>query len=353
MSFEIEPNAGLTNAFHPGQPEFGPNPSTIWFSSPFAGLSWSSSLGHGLGPEYLMNDNGLLSPVSQARGAGAGAGLASRGSATAPAATMVGNANGLEFDLVWDSSVAKAPSGFETAIIGAAQHIASLFSNRMIVSVDVGYGEIDGSALGAGALGESESYGYLLNYGTVTSALGAQGYAFAASNEPTSGQFFTTSAETKAFGLINPLSTSPDGFVGFSKSYPMYCGTSGTPSASQFDLYGIAEHELTEVMGRIGVENTYKFNGKATYTPFDLFNYSQPGVLSLSAKGGYFSTDNGVTNRGAFNNAAANGGDIADWSSIVANDAFDAFTSPGSVPAMTSNDALAVAALGYKLSAAA
>jgi len=348
MSFEIEPNAGLTNACRPAQLEFGLNPFGAGFPQPFGG-----SLGPVLGPEYLMNDSGVLSLVSYAHGRGSASGGATKGAGTAPAPTLVGGPSGLQFDLIWDSSVANAPSGFETAIIGAAQHIASLYSNRMIVSVDVGYGEIGGSRLGAGALGESESYGYLLDYGTVTNALGSQGYTFSASNEPTSAQFFTTSAETKAFGLINPLSASPDGFVGFTKSYPMYYGTSGTPSANQFDLYAIAEHELTEVMGRIGVENTYSFTGQRTYAPLDLFNYSKPGVLSLSAKGGYFSTDNGVTNRGAFNNAAANGGDIADWSSVVANDAFDAFTSPGVAGAMTSNDALAVAALGYKLSATA
>ncbi|HTR11954.1 MAG TPA: NF038122 family metalloprotease [Roseiarcus sp.] len=354
MSFEIEPNSALANALHPSPTGFGANPfGAAGFAHPLGGLSQSDSLGPGLGREYLMSDSGALSPVSHAHGHGSAPGKTTKVPATTPAPTMVGSASGLQFDLIWDPSVASAPTGFQTAIIGAAQQVASLYSNRMVVSVDVGYGEIGGSALGAGALGESESYGYLLSYGTVTSALHSQGYSFSASNEPTTSQFFTTSAETKALGLINPLSTSPDGFVGFTKSYPLYYGTSGTPPSNQYDLYAIAEHELTEVMGRIGMENTYQFNGKATYTPLDLFNYSQPGVLSLSPNGGYFSTDNGATNRGMYNNAAHNGGDIADWSSLVANDAFDAFTSPGVAGAMTSNDALEVAALGYKLSATA
>ena len=232
----------------------------------------------------------------------------------------------------------------------AASSIASLFSTKEVVNIDVGYGEIAGSPLSTGALGESESYGYLSHYSTVTNALRADGYGFTASNEPTSGQFFTTSAEDKAFGYVNPTSTSLDGYVGFSSAYPMYYGTSGAPAANQYDLYSIAEHEITEVMGRLGVEGA-SMNGAATYTPFDLFHYSMPGVLALSGSGGYFSTNNGITNLGAFNNAAANGGDIGDWSSSVANNAFNAFTAPGTVGALTSNDVLAVAALGYQLSA--
>jgi hypothetical protein len=61
-----------------------------------------------------------------------------------------------------------------------------------------------------------ESYGYLAHDAEVTSVLRAEGYSFGAANEPASSQFFITSAETKAFGHVNPTSTSLDGYVGFS-----------------------------------------------------------------------------------------------------------------------------------------
>jgi hypothetical protein len=236
------------------------------------------------------------------------------------------------------------------AVKSAAQFIASLFSTKEVVNIDVGYGEIAGSPLSTGALGESESYGYLTNYFTVTNALRADGYSFTASNEPTSAQFFMTSAETKAFGLVNPSSMALDGYVGFSNAYPMYYGTTGTVPSNQYDLYSIAEHEITEVMGRIGIEGA-SMNGLPTYTPLDLFNFSKPGALELSGNGGYFSTNDGSTNLGAYNDAALYGGDIADWASSVANDSFDAFTAPGMAGAVTSNDINEVAALGYRLSA--
>jgi hypothetical protein len=329
----------------------GPMHSATSPQLPFGGFSLFNPSSHpGLGSEYLMSDSGALSPASAASTHGSGATHGTGGGGATPAPSLVGSSTGLQFDLIWDPSVASAPSGFMQAVKSAAQYLASLFSTREVVNIDVGYGEIAGSPLGAGALGESESYGYLANYAAVTSALRGDGYNFSASNEPTSSQFFITSAETKAMGYVNPTSTSLDGYVGFSSSYPMSYATSGTPASNQFDLFSIAEHELTEVMGRIGVEGA-SMNGAATYTPLDPFHYSAPGVLSRSGNGGYFSINNGVTNLGAYNNANANGGDIADWASSVANDSFDAFTAPGTAGALTSNDVLEVAALGYKLSA--
>ena len=68
-------------------------------------------------------------------------------------------------------------------------------------------------------------------------------------------------------------------------------------------------------MGRLGLEGTAVINGQPTYTPLDLFNYQSRGVLELSANGGHFSINDGRTNLGNYNNAAVNGGDIADWAS--------------------------------------
>lgn len=344
MSFEPEPNFHSSTSLHSTHTSLGWHPfGAATYPSPSAAL--------GLGPEFLMSDSGALSPISSSSSHKPNSPSATSLAGTTPAPTLVGAAGGLQFDLIWDPSVASAPSGFIQAVKSAAQYLSSLFSTKEVVNVDVGYGEVDGSPLGAGALGESESYGYLTNYSTVTGALRADGYGFSASNEPKNGQFFLTSAETKAFGLVNPTSTTLDGYVGFSSTYPMYDGTSGSVPSNQYDLFSIAEHEITEVMGRIGIEGASMY-GMATYTPLDLFNFNKPGTLELSSKGGYFSTNDGSSNLGAYNNAAVNGGDITDWASSVANNSFDAFTSPGVAGAVTSNDILEVAALGYKLSAA-
>ena len=127
-------------------------------------------------------------------------------------------------------------------------------------------------------------------------------------------------------------------------------------------MQAVADHEISEVMGRIGMEGTAVYNGHKTYTPLDLFNFSAPGVLELSGQGGYFSTNNGMTKMGDFNNAAKYGGDIADWASYSSisqsgtlssgSDAFDAFDYPGYNGSVSADDLLEVASLGYTLTSA-
>ena len=326
------------------------------FSGP-SGEGHSSSLlggGPGLGAEYLLNASGALAPAQSASGHGGGASGSTSTSSVTPSPTLVGAAGGLRIDLIWDASVAKAPTGFVQAIIAAAQEYTTMFATNEQINIDVGYGEIAGSALEAGALGESEDNGYLVNYSTVLGALKTSGDPagdFATSNAPTSSQFFVSSAESKALGLVSANSTSIDGYVGFSSQYPMFTGTSGSVPSGQYDLMSIAEHEISEVMGRIGIEGA-SLGGAKTYTPLDLFNYASPGKLELSGAGGYYSNNDGASNLGVFNDAARYGGDIADWSSSVPDNSYDAFTSAGSLDPVTANDLLEMASLGYKLSTA-
>lgn len=135
-------------------------------------------------------------------------------------------------------------------------------------------------------------------------------------------------------------------------------GTGG----NQFDLQSVIQHELTEVMGRYGNEGESVFNGEPTYTSLALFNYRSPGILELSGNGGYFTTDNGSTNLGNFNDASAYGGDIADWASYSSitqagttglvsgdQDSFNAFGSQGINGDLSQSDVLVGTALGFGL----
>ena len=322
-----------------------------------------------LGQEYLINDNGQVAPVvGHSSSSGHTTGPITQTAATPPPTVVVG-AGGFKINLIWDSSVNSAPdpSGFMQAVKDAAQYYASQFSNNEIVNINVGYGEIAGGKMSAGALGESESYGYLTNYTTVTADLQKDGFTFGASNEPTNSQFFVTSADAQTLGLV-PSSTALDGYIGFGGGYSwnLMATTTGhnTGTASnQFDLQSIALHEISEVLGRLGMEGA-SINGNATYTPLDAFNFASPGTLALSPSSGYFSTNNGTTNLGLFNNSASNGGDIADWASYnwptQANtqglptgsnvaDAFAAFGYPGYNGDISTSDLKEMAALGYTL----
>jgi hypothetical protein len=338
-------------------------------ASSAAGTGDSSSFGSVTSQEYLLNDSGQASAVYGATAQSPVSSITNTSASSLPAQTLVGSANGLQFDLIWDPSVANAPRGFIQAIVDAAKLYSTLYSNKETINIDVGYGEIGGAALPAFALGASDPFGYLTDYSTVTSVLSQDGFKFSAANEPTTSQFFITSADAKAMGLVDPAA-GLDGFMGFSDltgtgfswntSASTYGFNTGT-GANQFDLQAVAEHEISEVMGRLGIEGL-PVAGAPTYSPLDLFNFQSPGVLSLSANGGYFSPFNGFFNLGNFNNAAANGGDIADWASSTSitqsgtlgvphgsYDAYDAFTFPGVNGQVSLSDILENAALGYTL----
>ena len=327
-----------------------------------------SALYSAMPQEYLLDVSGELSQVYAATAQSpAASSTITATAASPPAPTLVGSSTGLQFDLIWDSSVANAPHGFTQAIVEAAEQYSALFSNKAVIAINVGYGEIGGSSLPPSALGASASYGYLTDYNTVTSVLSGDGFAFSATNEPTAGQFFITSADAKAMGLVDPVS-GLDGVIGFSNlsgtgySWNTAAGRGAGIAASQFDLQAVAAHEISEIMGRIGFEGYAVINGEPTYTPLDLFNYQSPGVLELSANGGYFSVNNGRFNLGTYNNAAVNGGDIADWASNTSitqsgtlglrrgsYDAYDAYTFPGANGQVSLSDIIEDATLGYNL----
>jgi hypothetical protein len=294
------------------------------------------------------------------------------GGGTTPPPTLVGASGGTQIDLIWDSSVSNAPSGFMAAVTNTASYMASLSSSPEVINVHVGWGEVAGQTLSSADLGASETNGYLTNYATVTSHLEAQGYTFNAANEPANAQFFLSDGEAKAFNVANPYDTAVDGYIGFGTlnrtgdSWNMTTSSTGAGTGTgtnQFDLQSVVQHELSEVTGRIGMEGGTTFNGLPTYTPLDLFNYSSPGVLELSGGGGYFSTDNGSTNLGTFNDASLHGGDIADWASFSSpfqagttglasgdQDAYNAFGYPGINGDLSQSDVRLAGALGYTLS---
>src|SRR6516225_9336592 len=79
---------------------------------------------------------------------------------------------GLNIEINWDSSVASAPAAFITDVELVADFYASALqpiSSGPII-IDVGYGEINGSRIGASALGESLTNLQQVSYSQLTSA---------------------------------------------------------------------------------------------------------------------------------------------------------------------------------------
>jgi hypothetical protein len=263
----------------------------------------------------------------------------------------------LIINVTYDSSVNSAPSGFTAAFAAAVQFLENTFSNPITINIDVGFGEINGQALANGALGESESFFNQYSYSPVKNALVAADTTSAdqvsAANslpagDPTGGgNFWVATAEAKALGLMG-ASSAVDGYVGFSSSFPFTYNNSNGVAAGTYDFYGVALHELTEVMGRdlfVGNQDGQGI-GPNSYTPLDLFHYKSNGTRDfLGTTAGYFSPDGGASNLGNFNTNP--GGDFGDWASSVGNDAFLAFSHSGVVNPFSTNDAREMNVLGY------
>ncbi len=235
-------------------------------------------------------------------------------------------AAGLVINITYDSSVTAAPAGFKTAVAAAVSYLQAEFTNNLTLNINVGYGEVGGTAMVAGALGESMTNFTRTNYSTVVNALTSHAtspddqtaVASLSGTTALSGMsFLVSTAEAKALGITSTASGSSDGSIGISSAYPMTYDPANRAVAGAYDAIGVIEHEITEVMGRVGYLNS----GSVGYTPLDLFRYTGAGALVKAPGAGSFSIDGGKTLLQAYNNPV-NGGDTTDWTSSVVGDAF-------------------------------
>jgi hypothetical protein len=153
-----------------------------------------------------------------------------------------------------------------------------------------------------------------------------------------------SNAEAKALGLRAANASGVDGWVGFSSTASYTFDPNNRAVTGEFDFIGVAEHEITEVMGRYGMTQ----NGCGTTlcdSPIDLFCYTGPGDLDLNPENGsYFSIDNGKTNINTFNGTGR--GDLSDWLGLTA-DAFNHSLSPGQEEPLTAGDLALMDVIGY------
>lgn len=127
----------------------------------------------------------------------------------------------------------------------------SLFTNDVTVTIDVGYGEVDGMALASGDLGASNwgTYYTSANYGQVKSALLAQsapGSSGLPGSSPGQGSLYMSPAEAEALGFTNSVATE---YVGFSNTANWSYGAGTTPPSNEYYFIGTVEHEITENWG--------------------------------------------------------------------------------------------------------
>jgi hypothetical protein len=272
---------------------------------------------------------------------------------------LFSSSQALTINVIYDSSVTNIGTlaQVQTAFGAAAQTIQNLYTNSSTVNITVysanagTFGDID--------LGESRTafvgntgfkYPQLTNALRLarTTAADSNSVASLPAGDPLGGitnVWFVARAEAKALNvLISPTDPSTDGSIGFATNVNYTFDPNHRSVAGELDFIGVAEHELTEVMGRTTLDLD-----STNFVPYDLFRFTNNGARNFNpnAIDVYFSVDNGATALKFFN--ANNGGDIQDWTMSTPPDSFDAFVTEGNELTLSAADLTSMDILGYKL----
>ena len=177
-------------------------------------------------------------------------------------------------------------------------------------------------------------------------AIGAGGSMTVADPATGTHTWWVSRSQAKAIGLIaDDLSNDGTTTFGAGNSFSF----SGTPGAGFYDFKGIAAHEISEVMGRLGLKGGTIGGNVNSHSLTDDFSYTAATVKDINGgANNNFSINDGTTLLKLWNNNVANGLDSRDWASGT-NDAFNQFSSSGVVNPVSAVDLQLMDVIGYDL----
>jgi len=163
--------------------------------------------------------------------------------------------------------------------------------------------------------------------------------------------WWVSTAQAKALGIIaDNLST--DGTTTFGAGNPFDFDPTNGITAGTYDFQAVTAHEISEVMGRLGISGGTIGSFANSYSLIDAFSYASAGTRNVgNGANANFSIDNGTTLLKLFNNASSNGLDSRDWAPGT-NDSFNQFSNSGVVNPVSAVDLREMDVLGYDLVAA-